>query len=142
MIRPVLTELALFLAPFAAYALFLWATRAGVLAAKSWRLPTLGWLAAVAFGVMIGRFVPTALPDEVTRRAAAAGFRAVPTGVEHGTVTVVVEGQGFEVTTLREDVETFGRKAKVRFGRSWQKDAARRDFTLNALSVSRDGTVH
>jgi poly(A) polymerase len=84
----------------------------------------------------------TALPDEVTRRAAAAGFRAVPTGIEHGTVTVVIEGTGFEVTTLREDVETFGRKAKVRFGRSWQKDAERRDFTLNAFSLSRDGTLH
>ena len=84
----------------------------------------------------------TALPEEVTRRAAAAGFRPVPTGIEHGTVTVVVDGTGFEVTTLREDVETFGRKAKVRFGRSWRKDAERRDFTLNALSTSRDGTVH
>ncbi len=84
----------------------------------------------------------TALPEEVVRRAAAAGFRPVPTGVEHGTVTVVIDGTGFEVTTLREDVETFGRKAKVRFGRSWQKDAERRDFTFNALSVSRDGTVH
>ena len=84
----------------------------------------------------------TALPEEVAKRAAAAGFRPVPTGVEHGTVTVVVDGTGFEVTTLREDVETFGRKAKVRFGRSWQKDAERRDFTINALSVSRDGRVH
>jgi poly(A) polymerase len=84
----------------------------------------------------------TALPEEVTRRAAAAGFRPVPTGIEHGTVTVVVDGIGFEVTTLREDVETFGRKAKVRFGRNWRKDAERRDFTLNALSTSRDGTVH
>src|SRR6266480_998394 len=84
----------------------------------------------------------TALPEEVMRRAAAAGFKPVPTGVEHGTVTVVIDGTGFEVTTLREDVETFGRKARVRFGRSWQQDAERRDFTLNALSVSRDGTVH
>ena len=84
----------------------------------------------------------TAVPQEVMRRAEAAGFRAVPTGIEHGTVTVVVAGTGFEVTTLREDVETFGRKAKVRFGRDWHKDAERRDFTLNALSVSRDGTVH
>ena len=53
----------------------------------------------------------TALPDEVIRRAAAAGFKAVPTGIEHGTVTVVIEGRPFEVTTLREDVETFGRHA-------------------------------
>ncbi|MCZ7657930.1 MAG: CCA tRNA nucleotidyltransferase [Xanthobacteraceae bacterium] len=84
----------------------------------------------------------TALPAEVTRRVAARGFKAVPTGVDHGTVTVVVEGTPFEVTTLREDVETFGRKATVRFGRDWVRDAERRDFTMNALSVTRDGTVH
>lgn len=84
----------------------------------------------------------TAPPDEVTRRAQAAGFRAVPTGIEHGTVTVVIAGRPFEVTTLREDVETFGRKARVVFGRDWRKDAERRDFTMNALSATRDGTVH
>ena len=84
----------------------------------------------------------TATPDEVTRRAEAAGFKAVPTGIEHGTVTVVVEGRPFEVTTLRQDVETYGRKAKVAFGRDWKADAERRDFTINALSVSADGTVH
>ena len=75
----------------------------------------------------------TALPDEVMRRAAAAGFKPVPTGIEHGTVTVVVDGTPFEVTTLREDVETFGRHARVAFGRNWQHDAERRDFTMNAL---------
>jgi poly(A) polymerase len=58
----------------------------------------------------------TAAPDEVVRRVAAAGFKAVPTGIEHGTVTVVVDGQPFEVTSLREDVETFGRHAKVASG--------------------------
>jgi poly(A) polymerase len=84
----------------------------------------------------------TALPAEVIRRAQAAGFKAVPTGIEHGTVTVVVEHRPFEVTTLREDVETFGRHAVVRFGRDWRADAARRDFTINALSLSRDGVVH
>jgi len=84
----------------------------------------------------------TALPPEVSRRAEAAGFKAVPTGIEHGTVTVVVDHHPFEVTTLREDVETFGRHAVVRFGRDWRADAARRDFTINALSLSRDGTVH
>ena len=84
----------------------------------------------------------TAPPSEVIRRAEAAGFKAVPTGIEHGTVTVVGAGRPFEVTTLREDVETFGRRAKVAFGRDWKRDAERRDFTMNALSLSRDGTLH
>ena len=83
----------------------------------------------------------TGMPDETMRRATKAGFNPVPTGIEHGTVTVVVEGKPFEVTTLREDVETFGRHAKVRFGRDWKKDALRRDFTINALFLARDGTV-
>jgi tRNA nucleotidyltransferase/poly(A) polymerase len=84
----------------------------------------------------------TAVPDEVARRAIAAGFKAVPTGIAHGTVTVVVDSVPFEVTTLRQDVETYGRHAKVAFGRDWKADAERRDLTVNALSVSRDGTVH
>src|SRR4051794_37040035 len=84
----------------------------------------------------------TALPDEVVRRARAAGIKCVPTGIEHGTVTLVVEAHPFEVTTLREDTETFGRKAKVAFGRDWVRDAERRDFTINGLSVDADGAVH
>jgi len=84
----------------------------------------------------------TAVPDEVMRRTAAAGFKPVPTGIDHGTVTVVIESRPFEVTTLREDVETFGRHANVRFGRDWRKDAERRDFTMNALSAAGDGTVY
>ena len=83
----------------------------------------------------------TALPDEVGRRAAAAGFRIVPTGIEHGTVTVILDGRSYEVTTLRKDIETFGRHAKVAFGRDWKADAERRDFTMNALSAA-NGTVH
>lgn len=84
----------------------------------------------------------TAHPDEVIRRVEAAGFKAVPTGIEHGTVTVVAAGRPFEVTTLREDVETFGRHAKVVFGRDWKRDAERRDFTMNALSAARDAMIH
>jgi len=84
----------------------------------------------------------TALPDEVVRRVEMAGWKAVPTGIEHGTVTVLVAGKPFEVTTLRRDVETYGRKAKVVFGRDWVADATRRDFTINALSLSADGQLH
>jgi poly(A) polymerase len=84
----------------------------------------------------------TALPDEVVRRVEAAGWKAVPTGIEHGTVTVLVAGKAFEVTTLRRDIETYGRKAKVVFGRDWVADATRRDFTINALSLSADGRLH
>ena len=84
----------------------------------------------------------TALPKEVISRVTAAGFKGVPTGIEHGTVTVVAAGHPYEVTTLREDVETYGRRAKVAFGRDWRRDAERRDFTMNALSLSRDGTIH
>src|SRR5690348_2092338 len=84
----------------------------------------------------------TAVPDEVIRRAKAAGIKSVPTGIDHGTVTLVIDSRPFEVTTLREDTETFGRHAKVSFGRDWIGDANRRDFTINALSVGPDGVVH
>jgi len=84
----------------------------------------------------------TALPGETIRRGKAAGFKAVPTGIEHGTVTLVSKGQSFEVTTLRSDVETDGRRAKVMFGRDFAADALRRDFTINALGLTRDGTIH
>jgi poly(A) polymerase len=84
----------------------------------------------------------TALPDEVVRRVEAAGWKTVPTGIEHGTVTALIAGKAFEVTTLRRDVETYGRKAKVLFGRDWLADATRRDFTINALSLSANGQLH
>jgi poly(A) polymerase len=84
----------------------------------------------------------TAIPEDVIRRVVAAGWKAAPTGIEHGTVTVIIDGKPFEVTTLRRDVETYGRKAKVVFGRDWKADAQRRDFTMNALSVAADGEVH
>ncbi len=86
-------------------------------------------------------FATTATPQVTMDRAKAAGLRPIPTGFEHGTVTVIVEGQPFEITSLREDVETDGRRAKVRFGRDFKQDALRRDFTINALSCNRDGHI-
>jgi tRNA nucleotidyltransferase/poly(A) polymerase len=87
-------------------------------------------------------FATTATPDKVTSLATAAGLKAVPTGIEHGTVTLVVDGRGYEVTTLREDIATDGRHATVRFGRDWTADAMRRDFTVNALYADAAGDVH
>ncbi len=72
-------------------------------------------------------------PQEVVRRLEAAGIKAVPTGIAHGTITAVVDGTVVEVTTLRRDVATDGRHAEVAFTDDWQADAARRDFTMNAL---------
>jgi poly(A) polymerase len=84
----------------------------------------------------------TALPGEVVRLAARARLHSVPTGIEHGTVTVIVDKVPFEVTTLRRDIETFGRHARVTFTTDWREDAMRRDFTMNALYCDPDGTVH
>ncbi len=83
----------------------------------------------------------TTPPGEVVRRVEKAGMKAVPTGIDHGTITVVAKGIAYEVTTLREDVETHGRHATVRFGRDWQRDAERRDFTMNALYADRNGNL-
>lgn len=87
-------------------------------------------------------FATPLTPDVVASRAKAAGIKVVPTGIAHGTVTLVVKGIGYQVTTLREDVETDGRHAVVRFGTDWAADARRRDFTANALSVDAGGKVH
>ena len=83
----------------------------------------------------------TNVPDETERRAREAGFRTVPTGKEHGTITVIAEGRAYEVTTLRADIETDGRHARVVFGKDWKRDAERRDFTINALYAKADGEV-
>ncbi|KQR69125.1 CCA tRNA nucleotidyltransferase [Rhizobium sp. Leaf341] len=83
----------------------------------------------------------TLTPDAVTARAEAAGIKAVPTGIAHGTVTLVVDGVPFEVTTLRRDVATDGRHAEVAFGTDWAVDAARRDLTMNALYATESGEV-
>src|ERR1700691_390858 len=96
------------------------------------------------FQVPIGEIdvATTALPEEVTRRVEAAGGKAVPTGVEHGTVTAIVGHRPIEVTTLRQDVETFGRKPRVVFGRDGRAGAERRDFTINALSATAARAVY
>jgi poly(A) polymerase len=83
-----------------------------------------------------------AVPARVMQALRNAGIKAVPTGIDHGTVTAVVDGTPFEITTLRRDVETFGRHATVAFTDDWTEDAARRDFTVNALSLARDGTLY
>lgn len=83
----------------------------------------------------------TATPDETIAAAGAAGLQAIPTGVSHGTVTVVAHHVPFEVTTLREDVETFGRHARVAFTADWAADARRRDFTVNAIYCDASGTI-
>ena len=73
------------------------------------------------------------LPQEVIHRLEASGVKAIPTGIAHGTVTAAVDGKNYEITTLRRDVATDGRRATVAFATDWQEDAARRDFTINAL---------
>jgi len=82
------------------------------------------------------------LPETVMRLAAEAGLDTRPTGIDHGTVTVIADRRSFEVTTLRRDVETFGRHARVAFTDDWRADAARRDFTINALYADPDGRLH
>jgi poly(A) polymerase len=98
--------------------------------------------------VLLGReaadidIATTWLPQEVMSRASAAGIKSVGTGIDHGTVTLVVGGLPLEVTTLREDIATDGRHAQVKFGHDYDADARRRDFTINAMSLSLDGVVH
>lgn len=81
-------------------------------------------------------------PGQVTAALLRAGLKAVPTGLDHGTVTAIADHRGFEVTTLRHDLETDGRHAKVAFTDDWRADAARRDFTINAMSLSPDGSLN
>jgi poly(A) polymerase len=82
------------------------------------------------------------VPEDVMRLSKRAGLGAHPTGIDHGTVTVVADGVPFEVTTLRRDIETDGRHAVVAYTTSWEEDAQRRDFTINALYCSRDGHLY
>jgi len=81
-------------------------------------------------------------PDEVMDRLKQAGIKAIPTGIDHGTVTAVKDGKSFEITTLRKDVETDGRHAVIAYTDHWEEDAQRRDFTMNALFAGMDGAVY
>lgn len=87
-------------------------------------------------------FATTARPEDMLRLAAQAGLKTAPTGIGHGTVTLIVKGEPFEVTTLRRDVVTDGRRATVAFGEDWTGDAKRRDFTMNALYAGSEGRVY
>ncbi len=86
-------------------------------------------------------FAVTAPPEDVISLAEKAGLKSVPTGLDHGTVTIIIDHMPFEVTTLRQDVETHGRHATVAFTRDWTADASRRDFTINALYADERGQI-
>ena len=113
-----------------------------------WRaLPEARMVGGAVRDMLVGRpvadvdFAAPLEPLVVMTRVRAAGLKAVPTGLAHGTVTVVTSGRAFEVTTLRRDVETDGRHAVVEFTDDWAMDASRRDFTINAMSATQDGLV-
>src|SRR5713226_4802519 len=129
---------------------------------QSWMIeaPTRAVLAALGAGGAVVRFVGGCVRDALLGRAIgdidiatpdlpetvltlleAASIKAVPTGIAHGTITAVVPPRHFEITSLRRDVETFGRHARVAFTDDWAADAARRDFTMNALFLDAEGQV-
>ncbi len=86
-------------------------------------------------------FATTLQPEGVLDALQRAGLKGIPTGMAHGTITAVADGKGYEITTLRRDVRTFGRRAEVAFSDDWETDATRRDFTFNALYADEDGTI-
>ena len=86
-------------------------------------------------------FATTAVPDEVITIFTRKGIKTIPTGMPYGTVTIVIDSEKYEITTLREDIQTDGRHAVVKFGKDWSKDAQRRDFTMNALYLDRNGKL-
>jgi len=81
-------------------------------------------------------------PEATLRRLADANIKTIPTGLAHGTITAIIGRRAFEITSLRRDIETDGRHAVVAFTDNWQEDAARRDFTINAMSMTPEGMVH
>ena len=81
-------------------------------------------------------------PEQVIEALRAGGIKAVPTGIKHGTVTAIVDGRGYEITSLRRDVATDGRHAEIAYTEDWREDAARRDFTINALSMDSTGRIY
>ncbi len=81
-------------------------------------------------------------PEDAAQTLTAAGIRVIPTGLAHGTVTALIDGRPYEITTLRRDLVTDGRHAEVAWTGDWREDAARRDFTMNAMSLAPDGTLH
>ena len=87
-------------------------------------------------------FATDATPDEMMNMLDKAKVKTVPTGIEHGTITAVIDNEPFEITTLRADKETDGRRAEVEFVRSWEEDAKRRDLTYNAMSMDIDGNIY
>ncbi|MBP2298476.1 CCA tRNA nucleotidyltransferase [Azospirillum picis] len=97
------------------------------------------WLGRPVKDIDIATHAP---PERVIELLTAAGIRVIPTGLAHGTVTALCGGKPYEITTLRRDVETFGRHARVEFTDDWVEDAARRDLTMNALSCTPDGAVY
>jgi poly(A) polymerase len=121
---------------------------AAVLAALTARGAVVRFVGGCVRDALLGRAIgdiDIATPDPPERASellAAAAIRTVPTGLAHGTVTAVVPPRSFEITTLRRDIETFGRHARVGFTDDWREDAARRDFTMNALFLDADGTVY
>lgn len=110
-------------------------------------LPQLYLVGGAVRDILLGQepedldFATQAPPEEVLRLVRAHGLEAIPTGIEHGTVTVLIDRRPYEITTFRQDVETFGRKARVRWGRSIKEDLARRDFTIGAIAMDAEGRV-